>query len=57
MLYLLSLLCGVFIFCSNFNEPSIMGVILRTVGLYLALQSCCIYILTELRKKPNDELK
>jgi len=57
MLYLLSILCGVFLFCSNLNDSSITEVIIRTIGLYLALQSCCLYILTEIRKKPNDELK
>lgn len=55
MLNLLPLFCGVFLFCSNFNDSSITGVLVRTTGLYLALQSCCLFILTEMRKKPKEE--
>lgn len=49
-LFLLFVFAGVFIFCSNINEPSLVGALLRTVGLYLALQSCCLFIVSEIKK-------
>lgn len=50
LLYLLSLLAGSFIFSINLTGHEIFDITCRALGIYLALQSCCLFVCTELKK-------
>ena len=48
--YLICILIGAFIFCSN-NGDDFLHIVARTGGLYTALQCCCFFIVEETERK------